>query len=126
MIDFTPLAEALISLAVAAISLFLIPWLRERYGNETLNKARGWVEVGVYAAEKLYGAGRGDEKLAYVEQFLAQRKVKLDMDTLKALVNAEIKKLEQTEPVYLDPIYEGELLEKTDVPEAPAGGDGDD
>lgn len=94
MLDFTPLAEALISLAVAAITVFLIPWLRERYGNETLEKARGWVQIAVYAAEKLYGAGNGDKKLAYAEQVLAQHNIKLDTATLLAMVDAEIKKME--------------------------------
>ena len=94
MIDFTPLVEALITLAVTAITVFLIPWLRERYGTEKLAKAQGWVQVAVLAAEKLYGAGKGDEKLTYVEAFLASHKIKLDTDALKAMVNAEIKKME--------------------------------
>lgn len=97
MLDFTPLAEALIALAVTAITVFLIPWLRERYGNETLEKARSWVQIAVYAAEKLYGAGNGDQKLAYAESVLLQHNIKLDMNTIKALVDAEIKKMEQAE-----------------------------
>ena len=96
MIDLTPLVEAIIALAASAITIFLIPWLRARYGNETLAKARGWVEVAVYAAEKMYGAGNGDQKLAYAEQVLAEHKIKLDTKTLKALVDAEIKKMEQS------------------------------
>lgn len=104
MIDFTPLAEALISLAVAAITIFLIPWLKERYGNESLAKAKSWVQIAVYAAEKAYGAGHGDEKLAYAEQVLAEHKIKLDLSTLKTMVDAEIKKLEQAEAyVLIDP-----------------------
>lgn len=99
MIDLTPLVEAIIGLAAAAITLFLIPWLRARYGNETLEKARGWVQIAVYAAEKLYGAGNGDQKLAYAEQVLAQHKIKLDTVTLKAMVDAEIRKMEQSEIV---------------------------
>ena len=95
MLDFTPLAEALITLAAMAITVFLIPWLRERYGNETLEKARGWVQIAVYAAEKLYGAGNGAAKLAYAEQVLAQHNIKLDTATLTAMIDAEIKKMEQ-------------------------------
>lgn len=94
MIDFTPLVEALITLAAMAITVFLIPWLRERYGTEKLAKAQGWVQVAVLAAEKLYGAGKGDEKLAYVENFLEEHNIILDMDALRVLVNAEIKKME--------------------------------
>lgn len=99
MLDLTPLVEAIIALAATAITVFLIPWLRERFGNEKLEKARGWVEIAVLAAEKLYGAGNGDAKLAYAEKILAEHKIKLDMDTLKAMVDAEIKKMEQAETV---------------------------
>lgn len=120
MIDFTPIVEALITLAMTAITVFLIPWLRERYGTEKLAKAQGWVQVAVLAAEKLYGAGRGDEKLAYVENFLEEHNIILDMDALQVLVNAEIKKLESmTLPVA------GELLEYVppDAGDSAAGGD---
>lgn len=120
MIDFTPLVEALITLAVTAITVFLIPWLRERYGTEKLAKAQGWVQVAVLAAEKLYGAGKGDEKLAYVEAFLASHNIKLDIDALEALVNAEIKKMESE----AFGVAEGELLEYVppDAGESAAGG----
>lgn len=106
MIDLTPIMEALIGLAVTAITAFLIPWLRERFGNEKLAKAQGWVQIAVLAAEKLYGAGNGDQKLEYAEAFLAQHKIKLDTSELIAMVNAEIKKMEQAEI-----IVDGELLE---------------
>lgn len=98
MIDLTPLVQAVITLAATAVTVFLIPWLRERFGNEKLAKAKGWVEIAVLAAEKLYGAGNGDQKLEYAEAFLAQHKIKLDTSELIALINAEIKKMESTEP----------------------------
>lgn len=103
MLDFTPLVQAVIALAASAITVFLVPWLRERYGNETLEKARGWVQIAVYAAEKLYGAGNGDQKLAYAEEILAKHKIKLDTATLKAMVDAEIKKMENNEFALLAP-----------------------
>lgn len=122
MIDLTPLAEAIITLAATAITLFLIPWLRERYGNEKLAKAQNWVQIAVYAAEKLYGAGNGDQKLAYAEQVLEKHNIILDMDTLKAMVDAEIKKLEQAETGIL---LEGERVEiippDTDMEDAGGG-----
>lgn len=113
MLDFTPLLEAMISLAVAAITVFLIPWLRNKYGAETLNKAKSFVEVAVYAAEKAYGAGNGAQKLAYVEKFLAEKKIKVDFNTLKILVDAEIKKMEQAE----SPVIVGELIDEGDEAE---------
>ena len=111
MIDLTPLLEAIIALAATAITVFLIPWLRKRYDNETLAKARGWVQIAVYAAEKLYGAGNGDKKLAHAEQLLAQHKIKLDTVTLKAMIDAEIRKMEQNEIVVESVPIDESLLE---------------
>lgn len=104
MLDLTPILEAIIGLAATAITLFLIPWLKKRFGNEKLENIRGWVEIAVYAAEKLYGAGNGDQKLEYAEAFLAQHKIKLDTAELIAMVNAEIKKMEQMETTILEPV----------------------
>ena len=95
MIDFTPLFEALIVLLSSVITIVIIPALRERYGNEKLEKARSWVQIAVYAAEKMYGAGNGDKKLVYAEQILAEHKIKLDTATIKAMVDAEILKMQQ-------------------------------
>lgn len=97
MINLTPLLEAIIALLAAVITMYLIPWLREKFSAEQLGKARMWVEVGVYAAEKAYGAGNGDGKLKYVEELLKSKGIRLDTAALMAMVDAEIKKMEQAE-----------------------------
>lgn len=118
MLDLTPLLEAVISLAITAVTVFLIPWIRNKYGTETLNKAKSFVEVAVYAAEKAYGAGNGEKKLAYVESYLAAKKIKLDFKTLKVLVDAQIKKMEQAEP----PVIVSEWMEaEEETEDEPAG-----
>lgn len=118
MLDFTPLLEAVIALAFTLITVFLIPWLKTKYGAETLGKIKSFVEVAVYAAEKAYGAGNGEKKLTYVENFLAEKKIKVDFNTLKILVDAEIKKMEQAEP----PVIVGELIDEGDeVEDEPTG-----
>ncbi len=94
MIDFTPLLEALVVLLASVVTMVIIPALRERYSNEQLEKARSWVQIAVYAAEKMYGAGNGEQKLAYAEQVLAEHKIKLDTSALKAMIDAEIEKME--------------------------------
>lgn len=98
MFDLTPIVEAIIALVGTAITAFLIPWIKTKYGNETLAKMQSWVHIGVFAAEKLYGSGNGAAKLQYVENFLAEHKVKLDTKTLAAMVDAEIKKMEWVDP----------------------------
>ena len=59
LLDLTKLAQAVISLAAGIVSLYLVPWLRSKLTNEQLSKAKSWVQIAVYAAEKLYGAGNG-------------------------------------------------------------------
>ena len=66
------------------------------FGNEKLEKARGWGGD--------CRAGNGAAKLAYAEKFLAEHKIKLDVDTLKAMINAKIKKMEQGEVKEEEPI----------------------
>lgn len=123
MIDLTPLVQAIITLAATAVTLFLVPWLHERFGNEKLNKAKSLVQIAVYAAEKLYGAGNGEQKLAYAEQVLAKHKIKLDTKTVMAMIDAEIKKMEQADnTVVLGTIEDG----VDDSPEETEGDDSDD
>lgn len=115
-VDLTPLFQAIVGIASVLITGFLVPWLKTKFSAEQLAKAQNWVQIGVYAAEKLYGSGNGDAKLAYVEALLAQHRIKLDTQTLKALVNAEIKHIEQGLPVYfaeseIDSFVENDALQ---------------
>ena len=101
LLDLTKLAQAVISLAAGIVSLYLVPWLRSKLTNEQLSKAKSWVQIAVYAAEKLYGAGNGDQKLAYAEEILRKHGIRLDTATLKAMIDAQIKEMENMEPFYL-------------------------
>ena len=92
---------AVISLAAGIVSLYLVPWLRSKLTNEQLSKAKSWVQIAVFAAEKLYGAGNGDKKLAYAEEILRKHGIRLDTATLKAMIDAQIKEMENMEPFYL-------------------------
>ena len=80
------------------MSLYLVPWLRSKLTNEQLSKAKSWVQIAVFAAEKLYGAGNGDQKLVYAEEILRKHGIRLDTATLKAMIDAQ---MENMEPFYL-------------------------
>lgn len=95
MIDITTIIEAVITLIVALITTFLIPYLRKKYDAETLATIRLWVKVGVKAAEQLFdGEGRGEEKLEYVMNFIESKGFTIDTDSLRAMVEAEVLELE--------------------------------
>jgi len=73
MIDITPILEALIGLVAAIITVKVIPWIKAKTTNEQQTLMRATIRTLVFAAEQLYGAGKGEEKLNYVvDQLLAQ------------------------------------------------------
>ena len=94
-IDLTPLFQSLIILIGAIITTFVVPWIKSKTTKEQQEAMQMWVSIGVNAAEKLYGAGHGNDKLAYVVRLLQDKGFTLDVETLEAVVNAEIKRMEQ-------------------------------
>lgn len=97
-IDLTPLVEILISLLAVVITTYLIPWIKAHTTHKQQEYIRAAAHVAVYAAEKFYGAGHGDEKLAYAEKVLKEDYgISLNMNKLEAVVDAAIKEMEQAE-----------------------------
>lgn len=102
-IDLTPIFQALIVLVAALITRYVVPWIKARTTIEQRREIRDVVSILVFAAEKLYtGSGRGEEKLAWVQEHLKAHGYELDTDELTELVNAEIKKLESTTPLMIE------------------------
>jgi hypothetical protein len=95
MIDLTNLIEALFAILAAVAMRYLIPWLKTKMSKDQEETLYTIVSIAVMAAEKLYGAKKGDDKLAYVERYLEARGVKVDTMRLKAYVNAAIKQMDQ-------------------------------
>lgn len=71
MIDWHLVVEIALFALIAVVVAVLVPWLKERIGAERVSALWRWVCFAVQAAEQLFGAGRGDDKKAYVEEFLA-------------------------------------------------------
>lgn len=98
MYDVTGIALLMISLVFAVLSCLIIPWLKTKLTGEQLAYVQSAVQVAVYAAEKLYGAGNGAAKFAHAEKVLAEQyNVRLDVKKLASLIDAEIKKMEMQE-----------------------------
>lgn len=85
-IDMTPIFQAVIGFLAALISYRLIPWIQARTTAQQQEMLRAAVSVAVYAAEQLYGAGAGKEKLMYVKGQLAKKGYKIDVDEIEAAV----------------------------------------
>lgn len=94
MIDLTVIMEAVVTLIIAAISAFVIPWLKRKISAEKLAEVAEWVQIAVTAAEQIYnGPGRGEEKKAYVLEFLTSKGYTVDMAAIENLIEAAVYEL---------------------------------
>lgn len=85
-IDLTPVLQAVISLAALLITYRLIPWLKAKMSAEKQAYFAAVVKTLVYAAEQIYKADKGAEKLAYVQRELEARGFDVDTAAIEAAV----------------------------------------
>lgn len=86
MIDLTDIIQAVIALIVALITYKVIPWIKSKTTESQQAVLMATVRTLVYAAEQLYGAGKGKEKFAYVRQKLQEKGFDVDIDAIEAAV----------------------------------------
>lgn len=91
--DYTQIVSAVIALISALVSAFLIPWLKTKIDANKLQTIKTYVEIGVKAAEQLYAATDGEEKKAYVINFLAEHGIRFDVSTIDQLIEAAVLQL---------------------------------
>lgn len=90
MINLTPLFEAVIALLAALITYRLVPWIQARTTNEQQALIRAVVKTLVFAAEQMYGAGHGADKLAWVQNQLKAAGFEADAAEIEAAVYEQI------------------------------------
>lgn len=88
--DYTNIIGAVITLLTAILTTFIIPWLKEKYGCEKLKKWQAYVNIAVEAAEQLYDVTEGEEKKAYVVNYLATKGIKFDSDTVDKMIESAV------------------------------------
>lgn len=90
MIDLTPIFEAILALLATLVTYKLIPWIKARTTAEQQSLLAATVKTLVYAAEQLYGAGKGAEKLDYVIKELEARGFTADRAAIEAAVAEQL------------------------------------
>lgn len=94
MIDLTPILQAIFALMAALITYKLIPWIKAKTTQEQQNLLLSVTSVLVFAAEQIYGAGRGKEKLDYVIGELEERGFTADRAAIEAVIRDYADKLQ--------------------------------
>ena len=95
MIDLTPLMQGVITIVFLAIAIFVIPLLKKKLKAEDFDTLAMWVEIGVYAAEQLFGSGAGVKKKEYVLNFLEEKGYSVNVSEIENLIEAEVKRLSE-------------------------------
>lgn len=85
-VNLTPIFQAFIALIAALITYKLIPWIKARTTASQRANLTAIVKTLVFAAEQLYGAGNGSEKLRYVQDKLKDAGYDVDVAAIEAAV----------------------------------------
>ena len=90
MFDITVIIEAVFALLAAIITAIVIPYIKSKTTASQQAEINAWVKIAVTAAEQIYtGSGRGEEKKAYVLNWLQEHGITVD-EKLDALIEAAV------------------------------------
>ena len=70
MIDLTKILIAILDLLALLVTYKLVPWMKAKLTTEQQTQLRAAIKIGVFAAEQMYGAGNGPEKMQFVKKYL--------------------------------------------------------
>ena len=91
-----PIIEAAGLLFATVITCVLVPYIKSKTTSEQQKEINAWVKIAVAAAEQIYaGSGRGEEKKAYVLEWLRAHGVTVDDEKLDAMIEAAVYELSQ-------------------------------
>lgn len=93
--NLTSILEAVIALAAAIITAFLIPWLSSKTTAQEREELLSWVDVAVAAAQQLYHKCSGQQRLDYALSVLGDMGFNVDDSAVLDAVEAAVLKLHQ-------------------------------
>ena len=89
--------KVFVMIAVLLISRYLIPWIKEKCGTDKLALAEKWVKYAVLKAQQVLWAEKGQDKKAYVTEFLKEiliaKNIALSDEQLDVLIEAAVKQM---------------------------------
>ena len=89
--DITTIIEAVFALIAAIITAIVIPYIKSKTTAQQQKEINAWVKIAVSAAEQIYtGSGRGEEKKAYVLNWLTSHGITVDESKLDAMIEAAV------------------------------------
>ena len=95
--NITQILLGIIILIGGAVSLFVVPYLKTHMTAEQISILAGIAQTVVYAAEKIFGAKMGEDKLKYAlnlaKDLLVKKGLTFDEDVIRAAIEAQVQEL---------------------------------
>lgn len=89
--------KVIVMVAVLLISRYLIPWIKEKCSADRLALAEKWVKYAVLKAQQVLWAEKGQDRKAYVTEFLKEiliaKNIALSDGQLDVLIEAAVKQM---------------------------------
>lgn len=89
--------KVVVMVAVLVLTRYLIPWLKAKIGADKLTVAEKWVKYAVLKAQQVLWEKNGQDKKAYVTEFLKEiliaKNIALSDEQLDVLIEAAVKQM---------------------------------
>lgn len=87
------LGSVLSGLAIFAVNVYLIPWMKEKLGEEQYNMLVAYIKMCMSAAEEKFPTWDGDKKSEWVIEQIKQQYPKLNNEYVQTLIDGLMQPL---------------------------------
>lgn len=96
--NITQILLGLILILGGVFTLVVWPYINAHVSSEQLSMLAGIAQTVVFAAEKIFGAKMGEDKLAYAlnlaKKLLEKKGLTFDEETIRAAIEAQVEQLD--------------------------------
>jgi predicted Kef-type K+ transport protein len=92
-IDLTTLFVALLNILFMVVARYAVPWIKSKTTESLRQKMLSAVNIAVYAAEQMLGAGFGQDKLDQVKKWLQEQGFDIDSTAVLTAIEAAVQQL---------------------------------
>lgn len=93
--------KVIVMVSALIITKYLVPWIKEKCGAEKLALAEKWAKYAVLKAQQVLWAEKGQDRKAYVTQFLKEiliaKNIALSDEQVDVLIEAAVKQMKMQE-----------------------------
>lgn len=91
----TKIVEALVTILLALVSAYVIPWIKNRVGEDKYNLLVNFAETVVRSAEKIFTPEQWEQKKEYAVDMVLEKSnslgLKIGIDEINAIIEGAVQ-----------------------------------